>query len=1332
MFDVLHSTYKNIISCIGIVGYLEEDIIKRGINTKDNLELNCLYAYPNKEVSGMNTLIYKMMFPDDDHKIPCPKFFTLTLTNQQAVHSYLYCLKFSESYNLLVEKEKTKVIEVPLVIFIKSEKQDLEAFKQLLNIINYIIVNDDLEKEGNANINYNCINNYKKVQLINLFYFIFSLPHAPPHSLVKLKIDKEIINNNIESIDFYFSSNCEIPCNKNDTDINILFLLLDQSIILKVLFAILTEKQIVFRASQAYLLHIIIPAFLKLIFPFKWMHNCITVLPQERLNFLEAIGSFIFGVLSDVISLNDLMTEYPGKIIVDCDTNELFGDSYFEPYEPPKFVPPENYGKDEKNKNKDNEKEKNINTSNKLTQGNNLFTISGSYLYKYEDQNNKRTKLIFDEKNNIIIDSNKSQLLIDKTNAFVDSNEWKWLRKNIQLVRNPEIFDLENISNKKNNANGIYLNDEDEESIILPNRAFSYNIQNIFMTYILNKLNYTNSEFMSIFKITNLYFSYKDKKKFQNNSGPIIVENILELKNQNQQRNIDNCFIIEYILQSFKIQNIIEKIDAKLQDKTKITELDEQNYNNLKLILNNFIQLKNDEENLEDIYNKESLGGRKSEMKKQYGRLTKTFIRTHERNKTSLLRETNYNNYNFLLNSSLKPVKEAFKFYKNDGFLNFINIFEKFLNDEKIDIKAELYEQKINEQILDIIINNEDIFNQNINYCKTKDINYILEKTDINNILEKTDTLTKKDIKKIQLMTTIPENDKEEEDEKENEKDKNNIYYGRSTVIQKTPEDEYIVSQRKPSEQAISLTDIYSDIELNKFLYFENIINFFPNYSEHNSIKSENNDNINHKCQYYLFICLILENIFEDKKKSDDLIEIIKNKKNINKIDIKILILKIYITAYKFSGEKHRDFPYFSFYNFLNNIDLEELKLLNEEFNESDKETELYEIYSKNIEEKEIILKKELEKKKKKEQREKEKKAKEYELKKLTSKESEEIKDIEEYDKKSENKNKNKNRSSKIQDLFKIFENKLFDKKDKVKEIEHKHKPHFIDSNSEFNLFISYPINKDFESNNKKLGCNNLIKQFSEEILSILPNKQDIINKSNQDIISETNKKLLENKKIFEFIGQLKYINPEKLLSCKERICFWVNCFNFLILFTIFYKKWNINCQEDWKYFFQKVKYIIGDKYYTFNDIQYLLFRRPLFFPSSYKCNEDIKKFRTDKTDDAKSVEKNFPLLYNPFMIYIPIKGFLKPIILDENINDQLNERIKQYLSNFIIIDNEKNITLPELLVNYQPRFICKEYKKFQFYLNENVYKLIKEKSYKRNRVNNFEWKLDFDELKNN
>ena len=59
-----------------------------------------------------------------------------------------------------------------------------------------------------------------------------------------MKLNNDDINE--DTIDFYFSSNCEIPWNKNDTDINTLFLVLVQSIIIKVLFSILTEKQIIF------------------------------------------------------------------------------------------------------------------------------------------------------------------------------------------------------------------------------------------------------------------------------------------------------------------------------------------------------------------------------------------------------------------------------------------------------------------------------------------------------------------------------------------------------------------------------------------------------------------------------------------------------------------------------------------------------------------------------------------------------------------------------------------------------------------------------------------------------------------------------------------------------------------------------------------------------------------------------------------------------------------------------------------------------------------------------------------------------------------------------
>ena len=1252
MFDTLYTTYKDIISCIGIIGYNESDIIsnKNKTSFENNLKLNCLYAYPNKESAGLNPFVYEMMFPDNNYKIPCPKFFMLKLTSQTGQNSYLYCLKFSENYQISESenKENDIIIEVPLVIFIKSEKEDLECFKQLLNIINYIIINDDLiEKKENIDIN---INDFKKVQLLNIFYFLISLLKAPPHSLIKLNLENEVNVDAIESIDFYFSSNCEIPCNKNDTDINILFLVLDQAIILKVLFSILIEKQIVFRASEAYLLHIIIPSFLKLIFPFKWTQSCIIVLPKEKLHFLEAIGPFIFGVLSDTISLNDLMREYPNIIIIDIDTNEIFGDSYYEPYLPPNM--------------------NNINKSG-IIQGNNLVTVNGSYLYKYQKGENKKTKLNFEEKNNIIIDSQKCQMLVDRTNIFVNNNERKWLRKNIQLIRNPEIFDLENMNSNQNKSNKIYLNDKDEV-VILPNRPFSYNIQNIFMIYILNKLSEKNSEFMSIFKNTNLYLGYNDQKKYQNNSGMKISENIIELKKKNKQRNIENCFTVEYHLQNFKTQRILKIINSKIKSEEKDEYLE-----NLKNIFQNYRKMKNEEDSiineLGEYY--KDIPGRRSDVKRNVDRFTKILTKKFQRTNSFLLSETNYNNnYNFLLEGTDKTEGE-FKFYKKNGFLNFIKNFETFLENEKIDIKDELYNKKICEQILDIIIRDDSIFNQN---------KYLFER--------------------LSKLENKQNNNKEKKEKKE------------STIIE---------SRTRSIE--IEFNPLYSNMELNQFLYSENILEFIPDFSEDKNNYELNNkeeDNINLKSQYYLYICSYLEKIMESKEKTEEFIEKIISKKNIKDLNIKSLIVKLYRRAYNCSGKKHLDFPYFSYYIFLKNEDLNELKLLNDEFTyiESD-EAELYEIYENVIKEKELALVKLEEKRKKK--LEKEKMKEEGKLKKENGKNKNEIK-LE--------KDNNNNKSSRLQDLFNFFENKLFEKKI-VKNNGTSNKIKTINQNKDFNYFISYYINNEPDFNIKNVQNHvfieeNIIQNISKEILSILPYKKEVNIKINEEIIISGNKRLIQNKKLFELIGLLKIYSPEKLQTCKQRICFWVNCFNFLIIFTIFYKKWIINTKDDWKYFFQNVIYTIGGKKYTFNDMQYILFKRPLFFTSNYKSNDEIKKLRVDKADDFKNIEKKFALINSPFMIYLPTKEFLKPIIFYENeLENQINNRTSEYLNKYIYKDEANNIILPELLTDYSTRFLYKEYKKYQYLLNGNLYNLINDKKYKKNIILSLEFKLDFDNI---
>ena len=546
MFDVLNSYYKTIISNIGIIGYEEEDIIKCDNNDYNKIPLNCLYAFPTKNESIFNSLIYEMMFPNGDRSIECPKFFTLSLTNEKAHHSFLYCLKFLEKYKFIENKvkeneldlkktksneininNKLKEIYIPIVIVIQSEKNDTESFRKILFAIHQIIINDNFDNEKNI------INDYKKIELMNLFYFLFSLPHTSPHTQINLKLN--YYKNNVydnenqvyDIIDFYFSSNCEIPCNKNDSNIDLLFKILDQTIIIKVLFAILTEKQIILRASEAYLLHIIIPTFLKLIFPFVWIQTCITILPKENLGYLDMPGTYIIGILSSTIPLKEIVKEYPGKIIVDCDTNEIIGEEISIPFSP----------KDNTN-NKKEEKELKNNVNYGLVQGKNTFIIDGSYLYEY-DQNfiNNKKKLKINSKKNIIIDVQNSQLLINKNDSYLNREEWKWLRKNIQMVRNPEIFDIENIIKRKHSAINVFF-DNTKDSPIIAERPFSYNIQNIFMILLLNKLNYPETDFMNYFKNSNLYLNYMEPKKYQNNSGKYIVENIYETKHN--QRSCNN------------------------------------------------------------------------------------------------------------------------------------------------------------------------------------------------------------------------------------------------------------------------------------------------------------------------------------------------------------------------------------------------------------------------------------------------------------------------------------------------------------------------------------------------------------------------------------------------------------------------------------------------------------------------------------------------------------------------------------------------------------------------------------------------------------------------
>ena len=1339
MFEALYSSFRNIISNIGIIGYNEDDIIKRGNNINKNLELTCLFSYPTKDESSYNPVTYEMMFPDGNHKIECPKFFALSLTDEKGIHNFLYCLKLPEKYILNNDNYNRVEINVPLVICIKSEKSDLEPFRQLLISINEIIV------FANDNYSINALNNYKKVELMNIFYFIFSLPQTSPHSLVRLKL-----NNNLckveDEIDFYFSSNCEIPCNKNDTDINLLFLILDQSIVIKVILSILSENQIVFIASQAYLLHLIIPIFLKLIFPFKWVQTCITLLPKDSIEYLDTPSSFIIGVLSSYITVQEIMEKYPGKIIVDLDTNEIFGEDNLVP-----FIAPKNSINDENNNNfkkkKKKEKENNIVfNSEGIKQGNNMFIVNGSYIYKYNTENpGMKEKLKFEEKGNIIIDTQKSQFLINKTKFFVNRNELKWLRKNLQLVRNPEIFEIENLNyNKQNSKENSQLNDN--ESIVLPNRSFSYNIQNIFMQFYLYKISDEKSDFMKSFKETNLYLNYTNTEKYQNNSGKIIIKNIQETINE--QRSIENCFILEYNNKSFCALSIIDELDKKrdlifnsyLTDNYKHINNKYNIYNELKIILTDYCSVLgiNIEHKKNELFQIQDLNFDKkinasyntcyafNALKNNY--FANNYPKRHVKSNKSLLEFTFNQNPNFNLMGIDKSSKNYFKFYGKDGFLYFLNNINEFIKDEGKEIQNIIFKKKIYKQLINIYKSCENIFKNQKEEIKEKinkdshisenDLNEIEEDRlsilNINNVkndfnsLEKNNCINKDinrenqnkleglprvDLSRINSMIVIEEKGEENNDQIAERNSKDNPIKEKNSL-----ENIIFKNMTFKFEENNPQEDINSS--------FGNLITF-PDYENNQQSSDINNINSKNKSQYYLFLAYYLEEISSDKV---FLGKFNKDMYNLVGIEINIysFILKMYTQAYIYSGEKHRDFPYFTFYTFLKNLDMETLEKVGNNLkgeNNQQKLSELYEIYDNTYN-----IKKKIEDKNKK-------RAKPFDNKNINAQKSSNLGNSDE--------NCNSNDSFKKNIILKP--GKGFSSKS-ILLAHHSNisKVIKLEENEENDCSKIIIINS---TSLFKPDCKSYSPHILDEFCSLLTNcfpTKDNIKMENVHNILDIVYYKVNIPPLRELLGELKMIKLSSLETEKDKLCFWLNAFNYLTLHAIFHLKLNMNNKDIWKNFFSNIKYNIGGYNFSFEDMLYIIFKKNIFFPNNaYNPRDYVKKYALNITK-----EKNIKDI-TPFLLYLPNKSFFKPIIYQESC---LDEEIMKRTINFLLCfirwsENEESIHIDEILLITDPTFLNKGIKNYKNLINERIYKVIEGKKYKKMSVRPMKWELSFDYL---
>ena len=451
-----------------------------------------------------------------------------------------------------------------------------------------------------------------------------------------------------------------------------------------------------------------------------------------------------------------------------------------------------------------------------------------------------------------------------------------------------------------------------------------------------------------------------------------------------------------------------------------------------------------------------------------------------------------------------------------------------------------------------------------------------------------------------------------------------------------------------------------------------------------------------------------------------------ETKNSEEKLNINELIIRFYKLAYKCSEKKHRDYPYYSYYHFIMGIDSDELKSFNDLFDLFEEEDELGDIYRTAIIQKEQIKSKKVAKMETMSFRNN---TSSNIIRTNTSNNKQLNSTISSIDLRKSNVEivKNKVSSSKLNNIFSNLHKRNSLQTNKISLEENNI------NGEDFNIYACYVINliREFDTTKEGEIPLSIIYDIGELLMKDFPNENDLKTKNVSEIIEETHNKVKENKALIKMVGQLRYLKIEMINSKDKCLAFWLNCFNYLLLFAIFYKKWNIDGEKIWKKFFKNVKFDIGGRNYSFNDIQYIIFKKPSFISSSYKAPDEIKKLNIDKINGDKKFDDYEKLI--PFVLYLPLKNFLYPSLFTfDNIEKQVKERINKYINKLIWFDEKNHLCCSELLLKYESNIFGRGIKKYESYFNPVVYNKIKDKKYKKLINQKIMWKLNFDSLIDN
>jgi hypothetical protein len=176
-----------------------------------------------------------------------------------------------------------------------------------------------------------------------------------------------------------------------------------------------------------------------------------------------------------------------------------------------------------------------------------------------------------------------------------------------------------------------------------------------------------------------------------------------------------------------------------------------------------------------------------------------------------------------------------------------------------------------------------------------------------------------------------------------------------------------------------------------------------------------------------------------------------------------------------------------------------------------------------------------------------------------------------------------------------------------------------------------------------------------------------------------------EFKYIKECVAELQKINLLKLKTDKLKICFWLNIFNFLTIFTIIYKKEVMNNYYEWYRFLKNSYFNIGGYDVSLYEIENCILTNNHASQNIYGETPMLKEEDKRKALEIEEIEK-----FTNYGISLPTKSSPNlRIYFPSNLSELLKLNVIEFFSKNINIDLDKNtLNISEYILWIDDQFI--------------------------------------------